>query len=57
MVINEAIRVGTNPIRLVFLSEEEIWSLKETLGMGTQRKIHVRTQGKGSHLKAKERNL
>lgn len=38
IVNNEAIRVGTNPIRLVFLSEEEIWSHKETLGMCAQRK-------------------
>lgn len=43
--------MGSNPIRLVSLEEEEIWTQKEIPGLCVPwGKDPVRTQGEGSHL-------
>lgn len=52
---NEADRVGSNPIRLVFLEGEGIWTRREPPGKCVHR--GAATWGHSSHRQAKERGL
>ena len=49
--------MGPNPVQLVSLEEEEIWTHRETPGGHTQRKSLMRTQQEGSYQQDKERDL
>lgn len=51
----EALSVGPGPIWLVSVSDEHIWTQKESRGVHAQRKNFVKGQQEGSHLQAQER--